>query len=524
MSGPDKPSEASPTRAELGLEGSPLDRFLSPRATFVLTRFLLLRLLGVVYLTAFLVAAFQLVPLVGHGGLLPADRVMGELLAEAGSAGGAARRLPTLFLVTGVSDTALVAVAWLGVAISLFVVLGGTNAAAMTLLWLLYLSIVQVGQELYSYGWEIQLCETGVLAIILCPWRSVRPFASQPPAITLWLYRWLIVRVMLGAGLIKLRGDDCWRDFTCLQYHYETQPIPGPLSPYFHALPKWLNGASVGFNHVVELIAPFFAFGPRTARRIAGSLFVVFQLTLIVSGNLAFLNWLTLVPAIACFDDDDLRRVLPKPFLRWAEAEHARPATRAATWAAGGYALVVAILSINPLSNLVSPRQAMNRSFEPLHLVNTYGAFGSIGRERIEVIVQGSMSEDPDDDAAYQDYVLPCKPGPVDRGLCWITPYHLRLDWQMWFLPFNEADQNPWFIHFVGKLLDGDAGVRRLLARDPFAGAPPRWVRAGLYRYRFDYESKQRWQREYVGPYLRPVANDDGALVDYLVSLGFRSR
>lgn len=517
MTGSDEPS-----RTELGLEGGSLDRFLSPRATFTLTRFFLLRLLGVVYLTAFLAAALQLVPLVGHAGLLPADRVVNELLAETGSAGSAARRLPTLLLVTGVSDAALAGVAWLGVAVSLFVVAGGTNAAAMAILWLLYLSIVQVGQEFYSYGWEIQLCETGVLAIFLCPWRSVRPFASQPPAITLWLYRWLIVRVMLGAGLIKLRGDDCWRDFTCLQYHYETQPIPGPLSPLFHALPKWLNGVSVGFNHVVELIAPFFAFGPRAARRVAGVLFVVFQLTLIVSGNLAFLNWLTLVPAIACFDDDDLRRVLPKRFLSWAEADPPAPTGRAATWVAGGYALIAAVLSINPLANMVSSRQAMNRSFEPLHLVNTYGAFGSIGRERLEVIVQGSISDDPDDDAAYVDYELPCKPGALDRRLCWITPYHLRLDWQMWFLPFNEADQNPWFIHFVGKLLDGDAGVRRLIARDPFAGAPPRWVRAGLYRYTFAREGSDTWRRDYVGPYLRPVANDDAALVSYLESLGFR--
>jgi hypothetical protein len=516
------PSDDAPSRAELGLEGSSLDRFLSPRATFVLTRFFLLRLLGVVYLTAFLVAAFQLVPLIGHGGLLPADRVVNALVEEAGGAGAAARKLPTLFLATGVSDTALAAVAWLGAAVSLFVVLGGTNAIAMAVLWLLYLSIVQVGQELYSYGWEIQLCETGVLAIFLCPLRSVRPFASQPPAITLWLYRWLIVRVMLGAGLIKLRGDDCWRDFTCLQYHYETQPIPGPLSPLFHALPKWVNGISVGFNHLVELIAPFFAFGPRFARRVAGVLFVTFQLTLIVSGNLAFLNWLTLVPAIACFDDDDLRRVLPASFLRWAEAEQAVAPSKLAVWGVGAYALVVAMLSLNPVANMVSSRQAMNRSFEPLHLVNTYGAFGSIGRERLEVIVQGSMSEDPDDDAAYVDYVLPCKPGPVERGLCWITPYHLRLDWQMWFLPFNEADQNPWFIHFVGKLLDGDRGVRRLLAHDPFEGAAPRWVRAGLYRYRFDTQTSNTWQRAYIGPYLRPVANDDVDLVSYLESLGFR--
>ena len=516
------PDTDEPNRAELGLEGGALDRFLSPRSTFTLTRFFILRLLGVVYLVAFLVAALQLLPLVGHAGLLPADKVVGGLVAESGSSLAAARRLPTLFLVMGVSDSAMVAVAWLGAGIALLVALGLTNAFAMALLWLLYLSIVQIGQEFYGYGWEIQLLETGALAVFMCPLRSVRPFSSSPPAVTLWLYRWLIVRVMLGAGLIKLRGDDCWRDLTCLQYHYETQPIPGPLSPLFHALPNWVNSVSVAFNHLVEVVAPFFAFGPRPARRVAGILFVVFQLTLIVSGNLSFLNWLTLVPAIACFDDDDLKRVLPARFLCWAAADAVQRPSRHASWAAGGYALIVAMLSLNPLANLVSSRQAMNRSFEPLHLVNTYGAFGSVGRERLEVIVQGTMSEDPDDDAAWADYELPCKPGPVERSLCWITPYHLRLDWQMWFLPFNEADQNPWFIHFVAKLLDGDPGVRRLLSRDPFDGAKPRLVRAGLFRYSFDSGGDAIWRREYVQVYLRPVGNDDPDLQSYLKALHFR--
>ena len=76
---------------------------------------------------------------------------------------------------------------------------------------------------------------------------------------------------MLGAGLIKLRGDPCWRDLTCLFYHYETQPIPNPLSRTLHFMPRWFHRAGVLFNHLTELVAPWFVFGPRRARHVAGA-------------------------------------------------------------------------------------------------------------------------------------------------------------------------------------------------------------------------------------------------------------
>ena len=106
-------------------------------------------------------------------------------------------------------------------------------------------------------GWEVQLLETGFLAIFLCPLLDGRPFARRaPPLVVLWLFRWLIFRIMLGAGLIKIRGDSCWRDVTALYYHFETQPLPNPLSRWFHFLPRALLRGGVVFNHVAELVAP----------------------------------------------------------------------------------------------------------------------------------------------------------------------------------------------------------------------------------------------------------------------------
>ena len=108
----------------------------------------------------------------------------------------------------------------MALAVAVFVT-GAASSAAMLLLWLLYHSIVNVGQQWYSFGWESQLLETGFLAIWIVPFTNWEKFPPGTP--TPWTavvgYRWLIMRIMLGAGLIKIRGDQCWRDFTWHVFH-----------------------------------------------------------------------------------------------------------------------------------------------------------------------------------------------------------------------------------------------------------------------------------------------------------------
>src|SRR5262249_7433903 len=159
-------------------------------------------------------------------------------------------------------------------------------------------------------------------------------------------------RIMIGAGLIKLRGDPCWRDLTCLYYHYETQPIPNPLSWWLHFRPHWVHKVGVLWNHFVELVVPWFDFWPQHVRHVAGALLVLFQVTLILSGNLSFLNWVTIVPALACFDDSLLRRIMPGIIARRAAraANSAKP-SRVREVAAIVVGLLVALLSINPVIN-----------------------------------------------------------------------------------------------------------------------------------------------------------------------------
>ena len=490
-----------------------------------LTRFVLLRLLGFVYAVAFLAAALQLVPLIGSDGLLPLAPYLDAVAEHVGSRWDGFWALPTFFWLNA-SDGALRAVAWSGFALSCAVVVGYANAVGLAALWMLYTTIVHAGQDWYGYGWEIQLLETGFLAIFVVPLVDPRPFPRRAPPIALIrLLRWLAFRIMLGAGLIKIRGDSCWKDLTALYYHFETQPIPNPVSRALHFLPRPVLRAGVVFNHLAELVAPWFVFGPRLARRIAGAGIVAFQATLIVSGNLSFLNYLTIVPALACFDDGVWSRVLPSALVRRAEraAAESQPsiAMERVSWAV---AALVAVLSIAPVVNMASPGQIMNTSFDRFDLVNSYGAFGSVGRERLNVVFEGTADEAIDERAHWKPYPYRALPVALDRRPVVIAPYQPRLDWQMWFAAMATPDEYPWTIHLVWKLLHNDPGALSLFAENPFPDQPPRYVRAVLYRYAFAPPSDARdrwWTRKELRLWLPPLSADDERLRDALRSMGW---
>jgi hypothetical protein len=493
--------------------------------SYWLTRFVLLRLLGAVYVVAFLVATQQLVPLVGERGLTPASIFVDRVHAHFGSTLFAFTAVPSIFWLNH-SDLALTLVSWSGLVLALVVASGYANGLLLALLWALYLSIIPIGQDWYGYGWEIQLTETGFLAIFLCPLLDGRPFPRHPPpAAVIWLFRWLTFRIMFGAGLIKIRGDSAWRDLTALNYHFETQPIPNPLSRWFHFLPSGVLKVGVICNHFAELIAPWFIFWPTIARRLAGAIIVVFQFTLIAGGNLSFLNWLTIVPALACFDDAVWERILPRRLV-----EHAYAKSSAATQCRGilvaGWMVttLVAVLSIKPVANMLSTRQIMNRSFDPLHLVNTYGAFGSIGRERLAVIFEGTDADEPfDSDTNWKAYPYIALPVATNEMPRQIAPYQPRLDWQMWFASMSTPQDYPWTLNLIWKLLHNNADALRLFANNPFPTNPPKFVRATLYRYKFAERTNpdQWWTRELVGSWLPPLSTEDPRLRRFLQQAGW---
>ncbi len=466
-----------------------------------------------IYAVGFLVAINQILPLIGANGLLPAGIFLQHVGDALGSPGAGFVQIPSIFWFSH-SDTFLLTSAWIGFILSCVVLAGFANAPLLAILWFLYMSFVNVGQDWYGYGWEIQLLETGFLAIFLCPLLDARPFPKRaPPMPIITLFRWLTFRIMLGSGLIKIRGDEVWRNGTALFYHFETQPLPGPLSRWFHFLPRVVLKTGVWFNWLAELVAPWFVFWPRLARHIAGSVIVGLQIILILSGNLSFLNWLTIIPALACFDDGFWSKLLPGPLVRRAEAARDRAIpSRPMLTTAWIVTAVVAVLSIQPVSNMLSTGQIMNTSFDRLNLVNTYGAFGSVGRERLNVVFEGTMDSIPDERANWKAYPYKGLPTALDKQPPQIAPYQLRLDWQMWFAAMSTPEEYPWTLTLVSKLLRNDPGAVGLFAGNPFPGKPPRYIRAILYRYSFAQAGNpdgRWWERERVGEAWLPAMSAD---------------
>jgi hypothetical protein len=461
-----------------------------------LARFLFQRLLGAIYLIAFLVAVDQFPALLGERGLLPAPAFLRRVPF---------RRAPGLFHLIGYTDRRLLALGWTGV------VLSGATAVGLTelgppwlglpiwlVLWVLYLSIVNVGQTFYAFGWESLLLEAGFLAAFL----GSGPTA--PPALVIWLLRWLLFRVEFGAGLIKMRGDPCWRELTCLDHHHETQPMPNPLSWYFHHLPRPLHRLEAAGNHVAQLVVPFALFAPQPVATAAGAAIVLTQGWLVLSGNFSWLNLLTITLAVTAFDDATLGHLLPlrpvalAPLPLWWQGT-----TVALT-------LLVAVLSWWPIRNLLSRYQLMNYSFNPLHLVNAYGAFGSVTRERFEIVIEGTSSRVLDPTTEWREYEFKGKPGDPRRRPPQVAPYHLRLDWLMWFAALSPPRAEPWLVPLMARLLAGDRATLRLLRRNPFPEAPPAFVRARRFRYRFTTWAERRetgawWVRWPVAEHLPPM-------------------
>jgi len=461
--------------------------------------------LAAIYLIAYLSALLQFPALLGERGLLPVPDYMPRLTF---------REAPSLFHWR-YSDRLFRGVAWTGIVLSSALLTGilshaplGVAMLVWLVLWFLYLSIVNVGQTFYSFGWESMLLEAGFFAAFLGPvW-------MEPSAVPLIILRWMLFRVELGAGLIKLRAGGVWLDLTALDYHHETQPMPNPLSRCAHHLPRWMRHGGVVFSHFVQVLVPFGLFLPQPVAGLAAALIIFHQLLLITFGNYSWLNALTIVLAFTVFPDPWFAAgpplaLMPRPFF----------------W--DGVMLVLGMwtvfLSVAPAKNLCSKNQFMNYSWNRWHLVNAYGAFGSVTKKRYEIIIEGTHSEHPEsDDAEWLPYEFKAKPGRLSRIPPVIAPYHLRLGWLMWFLPFSvlvtregifPRGYETWFIRFVEKLLENDRATLGLLRKSPFPNDPPRYVRARYFLYQFTTRSERResgnvWKRSYLGDYLSPVSRE----------------
>lgn len=483
-------------------------------SAYLLSRWLFLRLLGVIFLIAFLSLWVQVKGLIGSDGILPVKDFLSVLRSYAGAE--RYRLFPTVFWWNA-SDAALQMACAVGVLCSLLLLVGVAPLWSLIILGAAYLSLTVAGQDFLSFQWDILLLEVGFAAIFLAPTGLLPGLAreSAVPPLTLFLLLWILFRLLFESGVVKLTsGDPAWRDLTVLRYHYETQPLPTPLSWYMHWLPMGFQKVSVLFMYAVELALPFLLFGPVPLRIAACVGIAVLQLLIMATGNYTFFNLLTIAPALLAIPDRVWLRMLPSALVRFIGYGAVAPPVPL-PWA-GIIAAVAAVLVLVGGKQLIETAfpQASFPGFvgvleewlQPFRSVNSYGLFRVMTRERPEIIVEGS-----DDGKTWLPYAFPAKAGDVDAAPRFVAPHQPRLDWQMWFAALGSYRSEPpvvsyvepWFQQFLLRLLQGSPDVLALLKTNPFPAKPPRYVRSLLYRYSFTRpgEGNAWWKRELLGEY-----------------------
>ncbi len=524
----------------------PIVRPASEKPSNRLTRAIFIRLIAAIYLLAFLSAAAQMKGLYGEHGILP----IRSYLAHEGNLFVFITN-PTIFWFNS-SDEFLVLVPLIGAVAAALAMLGVLCGPTLFICWFLYLSIITVGQEFMSFQWDILLLETGFLAMYFSTWRPLdyfwstakkngmesgdggssnrrRPYISsgEPSVVLLWLNRWLLFRLMLESGLVKLRsGDVTWRDLSALYYHFETQPLPTPIGWFFQQLPHFIMILGTILVFSIELFVPFMIFGNRKIRAWAALLLVFLQLLILLTGNYCFFNLLTIALCLPLIDDklivDGLTKISRGRLKHSLESLSVTCVPKARTlvyWMRQAamfpaVILIVLVSSVRTSGSLTGfvgfpePVVAITALASPWHIASTYGLFAVMTTTRPEISVEGSM-----DGVEWKEYVFKYKPGPLNRTPPIVAPHQPRLDWQMWFASLGTVFDNQWFLAFVQRLFENSPDVTALLETNPFEKEPPVYIRAQVYQYHMTdiptlLKTGNWWKKEYDCPYLPAIKRE----------------
>jgi len=488
-----------------------------------LTIALFLRGFGLVALAAFVSLGVQVVGLLGRNGVLPAAELLTAARAQLGP--GASLALPSLAWL-GPSDAMLQALCWIGAAASVLLALGFLPIASLVTIAITYVSLCSVGRDFLEFQWDGLLIETAVVALFLAPaFARLRPGRDPAPSrMGLALVRWLLFRLMFSSAVVKLAsGDPTWRGLTALRFHYMTQPLPTWTAWYAHHLAPSFHALSVVILFVIEGLAPFLVLAPRRIRFAGAWALIGLQLLIALTGNYGFFNALAILLCVPLFDD----AVWPRWAARLVGAPRdlapldppRRPDSLAHRWVRRPLAIALVLVGFVPLwGSLRLPMTAIvplpwaYALTTPFRIVNPYGLFAVMTTERREIVIEGS-----DDGVTWREYGFKWKPGALDRRPAFLAPHMPRLDWQMWFAALGGVRDNLWFLMLSERLLQGSPPVLRLMGTNPFPRAPPRYLRATLWRYRFSTAAERRrdhrwWEREPLGLYAPPLTLADGRL------------
>lgn len=453
--------------------------------TYGAVQWLFAKAIAFLWLIAFVSYGIQASGLIGSQGVLPVATYLPRLHQFLGNK---AYFLAPTVLWWNSSDIAI-QVVWIGgIICALFALTGVAMRAALFGAWLLYLSLFHASQDFLGFQWDILLLEAGFLSLFLGYSRSI-----------VWMFRWLLFRLMFLSGAAKLlSGDPTWSGLKALSFHYQTQPIPTPLAWYAQQLPEWVHRASTGVVLFIEIAIPLCILGPRRLRLFAVPWLIGLQILIMLTGNYAFFNWLALALCLFLVDDAILQRWRSKvllPLDGWRQR---------LAWAVSA---VIAVLSTSVLwqgltGSAPNGMQTVNAYTSAYALSSNYGLFATMTTLRGEIAIEGS-----NDGVTWQEYEFRYKPGRLDRRPPWVAPHQPRLDWQMWFAALGTYQQSPWFVNLIFRMLQGSPPVLALFERNPFPKAPPKYIRAQIYEYRFtSWGSKEWWTRRLMSPYLPAVS------------------
>jgi lipase maturation factor 1 len=508
--------------------------------TYFWARRWFLRMLGLIYLIAFVSLWIQVDGLVGSNGMSPVNRFLPAVRQQLGP--DAYFLFPTLCWFDS-SNAFLHFLCGGGVVLSLLLIFGIAPALLLTVLFVFYLSLTIAGQVFLNFQWDVLLLETGFLAIFLAPWRlwlreliwwpGLAPSVPTSPVSRagLFLLKVLLFKLLLMSGIVKLTsGDDSWgwvnhsfhwSALTALDYHYWSQPLPTVFAWWADKTPEWFKHFSVAFCLAVEIIVPFFIWAPRRPRLIAAGLVIFLQIIIALTGNYCFFNLLTIALCFLLIDDGSMARSLGRRDPASPASHELRPPnTNSITYRLSTYAALAVIVVTLPINAWLifgafkpqgrPPGWLANlyEQLEAFRIVNGYGLFRVMTKDRGEIVIEGSV-----DGIEWTPYEFKWKPGDVKRAPGWCAPHQPRLDWQMWFAALEAPEQNPWLAGLIVRLLEGSRDVTGLLAHDPFPDKPPHYIRAMFYRYSFTTPEERRqtgawWKRQELREYLPTISRD----------------
>jgi len=501
-------------------------------------RWIFLRALGLIYLSAFYSLLFQIKGLLGPSGLLPA----GDYLQAVSSAIHAQRFwfAPTL-LWFGSSDRALMLLCWVGLIASLLVAINLWPRAMLAVCFICFLSFVSAAQDFSGYQSDGMLLEGGFIVLFFAPpgFRPGLARANAASRFSLFLLRWEWFRIYFESGVAKLAsGDRSWRQFTAMDDYYQNGPLPTWIGWYVAHFPHWFHAFTAVLTLAVELVIVWMLFLPRRFRIVCFCIVTPFEIGIILTANYTFLNYIVLSLGFLLLDDRFLEWILPRPIREFIDRKPVSPAhleaggpaeNVLARWrkALRPVRMTIAAICLGlvfyattaelgwmfiPTLPLV---EGPVRWLEPSRIANRYGLFAVMTPSRLEIEFQGSR-----DAKTWTAYPFRYKPQDLKKAPGIYAPYQPRFDWNLWFASLGSWREFRFVMWTEERLLKSEPDVLELFAGNPFTGGdPPTRVRAVIYQYWFtDAKTKREqgtwWRRELLGEYAPALQREpDGRIV-----------